>query len=143
MDLASTDENTVGCVNNLLHTLFSSLSVSLNGKPITLHETNYHYKAYFENLLNYASDAFDTHILSNFWFIYSREELKSNSGYVTQLTYLCNSHTVELYGRLHADMLNSDKMLINGEDMNVKLTLAPDAFYLLGLTDDTNYELKL
>jgi hypothetical protein len=52
-DLASTDQNTVGCVNNILHILFSYLSVSLNGKPITLHETNSHYKAYFENQLNY------------------------------------------------------------------------------------------
>jgi hypothetical protein len=41
-DLSSTEKNTVGCVNNLLHSLFSSLSVSLNGKPVTLHETNYH-----------------------------------------------------------------------------------------------------
>jgi hypothetical protein len=45
-DLSSTEQNTMGCVNNVLHSLFSSLSVSLNGKPVTLHETNYHYKAY-------------------------------------------------------------------------------------------------
>jgi hypothetical protein len=38
-DFGSTDENTVGCVNKLLHTLYISLSVSLNGKPIILHET--------------------------------------------------------------------------------------------------------
>jgi len=37
--LSSAESNTVGCVNNLLHYIFSSLSVSLNGKPVTLHET--------------------------------------------------------------------------------------------------------
>jgi len=41
-DIPNDEVNTVGCVNNLLHSMFSSLSVSLNGKPITLHETNYH-----------------------------------------------------------------------------------------------------
>ena len=41
-DMASDEANTVGCVNNLLHSMFSSLSVSLNGKPVTLHESNYH-----------------------------------------------------------------------------------------------------
>ena len=41
-DMPSDETNTVGCVNNLLHSMFSSLSVSLNGKPVTLHETNYH-----------------------------------------------------------------------------------------------------
>jgi hypothetical protein len=45
-DLTSGESNTVVCSNNLLHSMFSSLSVSLNGKPITLHETNWHYKAY-------------------------------------------------------------------------------------------------
>jgi len=41
-DIPSDEANTVGCVNNLLHSMFSSLSVSLNGKPVTLHETKYH-----------------------------------------------------------------------------------------------------
>jgi hypothetical protein len=38
-DICSAESNTAGCVNNLLHSLFSCLSVSLNGKPVTLHET--------------------------------------------------------------------------------------------------------
>jgi hypothetical protein len=61
--------NTVGCVNNLLHSMFSSLGVSLKGKPVTLHESNYHYKAYLEKLLNYDSDASGTYLLSSFWFL--------------------------------------------------------------------------
>jgi hypothetical protein len=60
-DLASAESNRVGCVNNLLHYMFSSLSVSLNGSPVVLYETNYHYKAYLEQLLNYGSDARGTH----------------------------------------------------------------------------------
>ena len=65
-DIASDEANTVVCVYNLLHSMFSSLSVSLNGKPVTLHEANYHYKAYLEKLLNYGSDASGTHLLSRF-----------------------------------------------------------------------------
>jgi len=51
-DIENTAPNTVGCVNNLLHSMFSSVSILLNGKPVTLHETNYYYKAYTEKLLN-------------------------------------------------------------------------------------------
>ena len=142
-DLPATDKNTVGCVNNLLHSLFSSLSVSLNGKPVTLHETNYYYKAYFESLLNYGSDASDTHLVSNFWFLDSSGTLKDNSGYSNRLTYLNNSQTVELYGRLHADLFSSDRLLINGVDMNIKLTRAPEAFYLLGPSDDAKVRIKI
>ena len=47
-DISSAESNTGGFVNNLLHSMFSCLSVSLNGKHVTLHETNYHYKAYLE-----------------------------------------------------------------------------------------------
>jgi len=41
-DIESSEPNTVRCDNNLLHSMLSSLSVSLNGKPVTIQETNYH-----------------------------------------------------------------------------------------------------
>jgi len=72
----SAESNTAGCVNNLLHSMFSFLSVSLNGKPVTIHETNYHYKAYLEKLLNYGSDASGTHLLSSLWYLDSSQELR-------------------------------------------------------------------
>ena len=59
-------------------------------------------------------------------------------GYSTRLNYLSNSQTVELYGPLHADFFNSDRMLIN-----IKLTRAPIAFYLLGPSDDTKIRIKI
>ena len=34
-DIPSDEANAVGCVNNLLHSMFSSLSVPLNGNPVT------------------------------------------------------------------------------------------------------------
>ena len=67
-DLPSDGSITVGCLNNLLHSMFSSLSVSLNGKPVKLHQTNYHYKVYLEKLSNYVSDSSGTHLISSFWY---------------------------------------------------------------------------
>jgi len=49
-DLGSAELNTFGCVNNLLRSVYSSLRVSLNGYPVTLHGTNSNYKAYNEKL---------------------------------------------------------------------------------------------
>ena len=60
--------------------MFSSFNVSLNGKPVTIHDTNYHYKAYLEKLLNYGSDASGTHLVSSFWYLYSPAEIKDNTG---------------------------------------------------------------
>ena len=72
----------------------SSFSVSLNGKPVTLHETNYHYKAYLEKLLNYGFDASGTHLVSNFWYPDSPGELKDNSDYAKRLNYRSNGKTL-------------------------------------------------
>ena len=110
--------------------MFSFLSISLNGKQVTLHETSKHYKAYHEKFSNYGSDASTTHLVSSFRYLDSSGELKDNSGYVKRLNYLSRGNTIELYERLHADLFNSNKMLINGVDMNIKPTRAPESFYL-------------
>jgi hypothetical protein len=148
-DLPSAESNTVGCVNNLLRSMFSSLNVSLNGKPVTLHETNYQYKAYLEKLLNYGSDASSTRLVSSFWYLDSPDTdgalsaSKENKGFASRLVFLNNCQAIELYGRLHADFFNSDRMLINGVDMNIKLTRAPEAFCLLGPSDDAKVRIKI
>ena len=67
----------------------------------------------------------------HFWYIESPGELKENIGYAKRLNYLNNIKTLQIYGGLLADLFNSDKMLINGVDMNIKLTCAPATFYLL------------
>ena len=66
-----------------------------------------------------------------------------NTGYATRLNYLSNSETKELYGRLHADLFNSDQMLINGVEINIKLTRATEAFYLLAPSDDIKLRIKI
>jgi hypothetical protein len=126
--------------------MFSSFSFSLNGTPVTLHEAKYHYTAYLEKLLNYGSDESGTHLLSRFLFLDSPstdEALKNNTGRTTRLHYLSNINTIELSRRLHAVLFNSDKMLISGVDMNIKLTRAPQGFYLLAPLDDNRLRIKI
>jgi hypothetical protein len=47
-------------VNNILHSLFSEIDVSLNGKDVTLGTDTYLYKAYLEKLLSYSPDTLKT-----------------------------------------------------------------------------------
>jgi len=63
--------------------------------------------------LNCGSDASGTHLVSRLWYLDSSQELKNYNGYTTRLQYIGDSETVELYGRLHADLFNSNKILIN------------------------------
>jgi hypothetical protein len=75
--------------------------------------------------------------------LWRNRSYQNNSGYTSRLNYLGNSQTIELYGRLHADLFNSDRMLINGVDMNIKHIRAPEAFYLLASSDDTKVRVKI
>ena len=93
-DIESAKPNTDGCVNNLLQEMFSSLSVSLNGKPVPLHETKYHHITYLEELLSYSSDTSAKHLVSSFWYLDSPGDLKDNSVYAKRLNYLSNGTTV-------------------------------------------------
>jgi hypothetical protein len=137
-DIENTASSTGGCVNNLLHSVFSSLRISLNEKPFTF-QTKYNYKAYIEKLLNYGSDASITHLISSFWYLESPWELTEKTCYAKRLNYLSNGEILEVYGGLHADLFNSGKMLIDGVDLIITLTRAPDAFYLLAPSDVTRY----
>jgi hypothetical protein len=95
-DIDSAKPNTVGCVNNLLRSMFCSLSFSLNRNHFTLHESNYHYTAYLEKLINSSADTSGPHLISSFWYLDSSGELKDNSGYAKRLNYFSNGNTLEL-----------------------------------------------
>lgn len=45
---------TTGVVNNLLHSVFNTTSVYLNGRALSNYDNNYSYRAYLEAILNYG-----------------------------------------------------------------------------------------
>jgi len=48
-----------------------------------------------------------------------------------------------MYGRLHADICNVPQLLINGVKMQIKLTKAKPAFYLLSNKEDSKVYFKV
>ena len=55
-------------VNNIAHSLFKQINVRLNGTLISPQTDTYHYKAYFETLLNYNRDDGETILKPQGWF---------------------------------------------------------------------------
>ena len=47
-------------VNNIIHSLFSEIDLSINGKVITPGTDTYPYKAYLEKLLSYEPNTLNT-----------------------------------------------------------------------------------
>lgn len=140
---AHTEAGKGNVVNNLLHSLFRQVSVYLNGVPISQSNMDYGYRAYFENLLNYGTDATSTHLESIGWTL-DEGKLDSilvadNKGLSARNERTKNSQTVELYGRLHADMFNQHRLLLNNIDLRVSLSVEKPEFYLMEAVPDTSF----
>jgi hypothetical protein len=60
--------DTVGPVNNFLHSLFSPVDVSLNGTLITSSTNTYAYRAYIETLLSYGFEAKSSQLTSALFY---------------------------------------------------------------------------
>lgn len=134
------DKDQPGIVNNILHSLFRQINISLNGKIITASDGNYSYRAYLEQLLNYGDDAHKTHLQLTGWSLESKglDSLADLDGLKTRSALTKNSGVIEVYGKLHADMLNQPLLLLNNVDLRIVLTLNKPEFYLLGVDTDTS-----
>jgi len=120
-------------VNNILHSLFQSVSLSLNGKVITNSDQNYAYRAYMENILNYGTDASNTHLKVGGWNMHSSDaDSTDDEGNKNRSIAFKNSSVVELIGKVHLDMLNQKLYLINGVDAQFRFALSKPEFYLIG-----------
>lgn len=125
----------IGVVNNLLHSLFRQCTVYLNGKAVSQSDINYHYRSYIETILNYGNDAASTHLESVGWIMdkgnFESLEAGKNSGLDDRKALFKNSEEVELVGRLHSDIFNQNKLLLNNVDVRVVLSLEKPEFYIM------------
>lgn len=122
-------------VNNLLHSLFRNCTVHLNNKNVSQPDNNYHYRAYLETLLNYGNDATSTHLESSGWSVDTKKinglNEKENPGLDKRKKIFKDGKKVELFGKLHVDIFNQHKYLLNNVDIKVSLNLEKPEFYIL------------
>ena len=130
-DLTETDY--VAGINNLLHSLFSQCTITLNATQITQASVNYNYRAYFESLLTNGTDGADSHLQMAYWQLDEGDLLAgdcskpaelSNTGFLARWKHVKKSQEVHMYGHLHSDICNVPKLIFNGVKMQIKLTKA-------------------
>lgn len=137
-------DSSVGPINNVLRSLIRQCSVYLNGKPVHSIDSNYAYRAYMENLLNYGTETASVHLDGVGWALDEPGKLEAvlgsgNAGLMARQTMFGSSSEVELVGRLHADMLNQPKLLMSDVDLRIVLTLEKPNFYIMSTAEDTSY----
>ena len=112
-DLEAAD--TVGPVNNFLHSLFSQIDVSLNGTLITSSTNTYAYRAYVETVLSYGYDAESSQLTSALFYKddagkmdklnpLAENAVDKNSGLAKRHTFASRSVEIDMIGRIHSDI---------------------------------------
>ncbi|XP_045450979.1 uncharacterized protein F54H12.2-like [Melitaea cinxia] len=137
----------VAPVNNWLHSVFTQLDVYLNQKLVSPPNNTYAYRAYIKTLLNYSSEAKQSHLTCSLWYEDTAGKMDSteekNSGFTKRQQLVSESKEVEMIGHLHGDIFNQEKFLINGVEMSIKLVRSRETFNLMAPTDDVKYKINI
>lgn len=127
---------------NFMHSLFSTLSVSVNGHEIE-YDSNYAYRSYLENLVNYGSEAKSTHLNAAYWFPDGVNGLDTNQlvegdkeDLNARRAIISGSKTVDMVGQIHSDVFRQHKYLIPSCNLRIKLFRNDPQFSLLKTTTD-------
>ena len=180
----STDQ--IGVVNNLLHSMFDQITVSLNNTQVENSNGSYAYRAYLEKLLNYGKDAKDTHLFSSLFIKDTAGEMDNtkiptetatgvkvvktnltlttgttptltgedikvlaiddktyNRGYLDRRKILIKKQSIELCDRLHIDLFNSNRYLLNKVGIKVKMERSKNSFVMLSSGNESKYLLHI
>lgn len=128
----------IGPTNNLLHSLFDQVSVTLNHQLVSPASNNYAYQSYIESLLSYGSGAKHSHLSTVLWHDDTPGKMDSfteNTGLAKRRSQLNTGKSVDLIGHIHSEMFNQDRLLINGVEVGIKFVRSKDGFAIM---DPTN-----
>ena len=111
------DESTkVAPERQFLQTLFSQIDIFLNGKLVTDATDTYPYRAFIETALNYGYEAKKSQLTAGLW------DPEDGS--------IALSKPIELMGRIHADIFNQHKLMLNNVDIKIRLVPNKSQFSL-------------
>ena len=120
-------------VNNLLHSLFQNVEISLNGAPVSSGNNLYSYKTLVEAELSHNASCKEG------WLRSQGYQFEDNPGDVSDEAFSNRKKLGEkltskwsLYGRLADSFLaDNHKFLLPGVEVRVKLYRAPDQFVMI------------
>lgn len=137
-NLTGTEAGKVTLENLFGHTMFNAIAVTMNGFTVSSVSTPHaHYKAYISTLCSYNEHAAKT-VLKAAGFD------KHTGGFNDEAAKIFDgSKAVTFSAKLHADVLNLDRLMLDKMPLQISLNKTPDAFLIKkkDSTDNNNYKL--
>jgi len=137
-------EDKVAFVNFALDSMFAKVDCFVNEELITDKADTYPYEAYLTKILNYSKAAKEFQFANR---LYAKDQAGkfddlANTGFTTRAEYTAESNEVELIGRLHVDLFNQPRLLLNKIPLKLVLTQSPARFCLMHAAGKTyKYEI--
>ena len=132
-------EAKAGFINYPIASLFQQVSVILNGNLISSSTNTYAYRAMLEVVLGYDHEAKKSYLTMGFHSKDTASKIdlltvdNGNDGLKARTGYITESKIVEVSGLLHCDLVNSDRLLLNGHPLKTVLHRQRDSFVLMVL----------
>ena len=135
----------VGILNYPGATLFQQVDVFLNNTQV-LTSRHYAYKSYLETLLTYSATAKKTWLQGALFFKDTSTVMDTitdaNVGFKDRRSFLKERKSVELFSKIHCDLFNQERMLVNGVYLKLVMTRSTDQFCLM-TTDIDDYKIEI
>jgi len=133
--------NHVGPANNIIHSLFKTIEVELNGTVISDANSLYPYRAYAQTITSYGKDTLDTRMRAE-GFIFDTAGAASmpntaidgdnrNAGYIQRSNMFARSREVTLCGRPNLDIFQTDRCIPPNVEVRLRFSPSNDNFILM------------
>ena len=143
--VATADWTKVSVVNNLLHSLWSQIDLTIGDSQTTLALQTYPYRAYFETILGSTEWSRNSHLQSGL-FCLDKFGTDTNNPHADRMKYINNKaadtttptntgRICEIEGKLHLDMFFQHRALVGGTKMKLKLVPNRPEFYFMTSDD--------
>ena len=111
----------------LLHSVIKQLDIFIGDTQVSSSTPTYSYKAYIEALLGFSEDAKSSHLQSAYWD--------------NQFPMTSDYKPLQMYGRLHSDLVFQDKVLLGGCKVTIRILFNEPKFYFISSKHKPEIEL--
>ena len=146
----------VAPINNILHSLFESVRITINDFLISTNSNNYPYKSYISTCLTYSAMAKNSHLNTQGYYQDLSSHMgpgETNSGWKDrrdlfregqESTNVFRAGGTTFFGRLSHDLVSCTTGLPPNTKVKIELDRTKDAFFFMVPTDDAEqYKVKI
>ena len=128
------------------------MGIILGDKLISSATNTYAHSSILEVLLNFDKETAESQLGCGLFYKDTAEQMEEmdnsadavlNTSLKTRSEWTKTSKIVELQGRIHSDLFNQEKLILNGVDLTVKLHRHKPKFCLLSVDTTPAYKITL